>query len=197
MAMAFARTHDGIATLEGRSQPIGSPSARRLLLLLLIGAAVAGGVFATGAAEAAQAVADAGADLVRLLRVMAALKVGLAVGATAAVLWRFRAPVTPAWFAAYAIACGAMGAGPALIWSMAHVGMGALLLHGGLAAAVLLLWRDPGVADRLSAMIAARRASLAVRASSAAEFKSAGLFQCRGTGLGEPSGDGRALTGGG
>ena len=164
---AFAQTNDGITTSQGRPQSIRSPNIRRLLLLLLICAAVAGGVLATSGVDAAQAVANAGADFVRLLRVMAILKVGLALGATAAVLWRFGTAVTPAWFAAYAIACGAMGAGPALIWSMAYVGTGALLLHGGLAAGVLLLWRDPGVADRLSAMITARRASLAVRASSA------------------------------
>lgn len=167
MTTAFARTNNGIMTSRSRSRSIASPTALRLLLLLLISAAVAGGVLATSSADAAQAVADAGGDLVRLLRVMAALKVGLAVGATAAVLWRLGSAVTPVWFTAYAIACGAMGAGPALIWSMAYVGTGALLLHGGLAAVVLLLWRDPGVADRLSAMIMARRASLAVRASSA------------------------------
>lgn len=167
MTMAFARTNSGITTPESRSQSTGSPSTRRLLLLLLTGAAVAGAAFATDGGDAAHAVAEAGVDLVRLLRVMAALKVGLAVGATAAVLWRFGAAVTPAWFAAYAIACGAMAAGPALIWSMVYVGTGALLLHGGMAAVVLLLWRDPGVAGRLSVMIAARRASLAIRASSA------------------------------
>lgn len=166
MTTAFARTNDGITTSRSGARSIRSPNALRLLLLLLIAAAVTGGAFATSGAAAAQAVADAGSDLVRLLRVMAALKVGLALGATAAVSWRLGSAVTPAWFAAYAIACGAMGAGPALIWSMAHVGTGALLLHGGLAAVVLLLWRDPGVADRLAAMITARRAALAVRASS-------------------------------
>ena len=167
MTMAFARANDGVATPEGRSQLIGSPTTQRALLVLLIGAAVTGSAFATGAADAAQAVAEAGADLARLLRVMAALKVGLAVGATAVVLWRLGSAVTLPWFAAYAVACAAMGAGPALIWSMVHVGTGALLLHGGLTAVVLLLWRDPGLAERLSAMIAARRAALAVRASSA------------------------------
>ena len=167
MTTAFAQTNDRIPTLQNRSQSVGSPNIRRLLLLLLICFAVAGGVLATSSADAAQAVAHAGADLVRLLRVMALLKVGLALGAVAAVLWRFGTAVTPVWFAAYATACGAMAAGPALIWSMAYVGTGALLLHGGLAAAVLLLWRDPGVTTRLSAMITARRTSLAVRASSA------------------------------
>ena len=161
MTTAFAQTNDGITTSRSETLTTGSPNARRLLLLLLIGAAVAGGVVATSSADAAQAVANAGTDLVRLLRVMAALKVGLALSATAAVLWRFGAAVSPAWFGAYAIACGAMGAGPVLIWSMAHVGTGTVLLHGGLLAIFLLLWRDPAVANRLSAMITARRAALA------------------------------------
>jgi hypothetical protein len=53
-----------------------------------------------------------------------------------------------------------MAAGPVLIWDMAHVGIGAALLHGGLLAMVLLLWRDAAVGARLSAIIATRRAAL-------------------------------------
>ena len=91
---------------------------------------------------------------------MAVLKAMMAAGATAAVLWRFGVPVKPLRFAAYAVSCGAMWAGPGLIWSMARVGTGALLLHGGLLACVLLLWRDPAVAARLASMVTARRAAL-------------------------------------
>jgi hypothetical protein len=98
--------------------------------------------------------------LARLLRAMAAIKLLLAACAGAAVLWRLAAPVRPAWLAAYAAAAGAMAAGPALIWSLAHIGLGALLLHGGLLASILLLWRDPATGLRLERAIAARKARL-------------------------------------
>jgi hypothetical protein len=43
---------------------------------------------------------------------------------------------------------------------MSHVSLGALLLHGGLVAALLLLWRDPAVGMRLSVLVANRRVAL-------------------------------------
>jgi hypothetical protein len=91
---------------------------------------------------------------------MAVLKAVMAAGAAGAVLWRLGSPVTLPWQAAYATACAAMAAGPGLICGMAHVAIGAALLHGGLLATVLLLWRDPAVGARLSAIVAARRAAL-------------------------------------
>jgi len=98
--------------------------------------------------------------LARLLRAMAAIKMLLAACAGAAVLWRLAAPVGPAWLAGYAAAAGAMAAGPALIWTLSHIGLGALLLHGGLMATILLLWRDPVTGMRLEQAINARRARL-------------------------------------
>ncbi len=56
-----------------------------------------------------------------------------------------------------------MAAGPVLIWEMAHVRLGALLLHGGFLAGALLLWRDPTVGARLGDMVARRRATLRAR----------------------------------
>jgi hypothetical protein len=41
---------------------------------------------------------------------------------------------------------------------MAHVAAGAVLLHAGLLATVVLLWRDPAVGQRLASLVAARRA---------------------------------------
>jgi hypothetical protein len=112
----------------------------------------------TGGEATARAVADSGADLTRLLRAMAALKAMMAVAAGAAVLWRLGVPVGLAWFAGYAMAAAAMAAGPGLIWGMAHVAGGAVLLHAGLLATIVLLWRDPVVGDRLAALVAQRRA---------------------------------------
>ncbi len=133
-----------------------SPAAPRAALLLVVGVAAVAGL--TIAAHGSQAAAYADPDLVRLLRAMAVLKALIASGAVAAVLWRLGAAVTLPWFAAYALAAAAMAAGPGLIWSMTHLGAGALLLHGGLLACALLLWRDPEVGRRLAAMVAARRA---------------------------------------
>jgi hypothetical protein len=137
-----------------------SPGAARAVLAAAILAAVASAVLATGPEAAARAVAASGADLTRLLRAMALLKAAMAAGLIAAAVWRLGAAVTLPWLAAYAAACAAMAAGPVLIWDMAHVGIGAALLHGGLLAMVLLLWRDPAVGARLSAIIATRRAAL-------------------------------------
>jgi hypothetical protein len=105
-------------------------------------------------------VAEAGPDLTRLLRAMAGIKMLLAGLAGVAVYWRLGAATGALRLAGYAAACGAMAAGPALIWDMAHVGAGALLLHGGLLATILLLWRDPGTAAVLERAIATRRAAL-------------------------------------
>ncbi len=149
-----------IAVSASRRESSWPPLTMRVLLIVVMSVAILGAAFATDAQSAAQAARDAGADLTRLLRAMAALKAIIAAGAIAAVLWRLGSAVTPLWFAAYATASAAMAAGPALIWSMAHVGLGAVLLHGGLLAAILLLWRDKVTGMRLQAVITARRAAL-------------------------------------
>jgi len=140
-----------------------SPAIARALLVLVTAASVVAGLLVTGTAAAASAIGLAGADLTHLLRAMALLKVAMAAGMAAAVLWRFGSPVTLAWWAAYALACAGMAAGPGLIWQMAYVRTGALLLHAGLFAALILLWRDPATAARLGTMVAARRAVLRTR----------------------------------
>jgi hypothetical protein len=143
---------------RGTSRETLSPSAARLVVLGGIGIALVVALLASGGA--AQAAAEAGAELTRLLRAMAAIKGLLAVGMAAAVLWRLGAAVSLAWLAGYALACGAVAAGPVLVWGMAHVGAGALLTHAGLLGGILLLWRDPVVGARLATLVAARRARL-------------------------------------
>lgn len=145
----------GISTL--------SPAMARALLVLVTAASVAAGLLVTGTEASASAIALAGADLTHLLRTMALLKVAMAGGMAAAVLWRLGSPVTLAWWAAYALACVGMAAGPGLIWHMAYVRTGALLLHVGLFAALILLWRDPAMGARLGMMVAARRSVLRAR----------------------------------
>ena len=86
--------------------------ARPLLLLVTVAGSVAG-LLATGTEASASAVALAGADLTHLLRAMALLKGAMAAAMAAAVLWRLGSPVTPARWAAYALACAGMAGGQA------------------------------------------------------------------------------------
>ena len=137
------------------------PTAHRMLVILVITAVLAVGMVVNDSVASSRAVVHAGDELTRLLRAMAVLKAAMAAIVAAAVLWRLGTGISAAWLAAYALACAAIAAGPALIWSMAHVGVGALLSHAGLLAALLLLWRDPVVAKRLAALVTARRARLA------------------------------------
>ena len=140
-----------------------SPVMARALLALVIAASVTAGLLATGREASASAIALAGADLTHLLRAMALLKALMASGMAAAVMWRLGSPVTLGWWAAYALACAGAAAGPGLIWQIASVRAGALTLHVGLLAALILLWRDPAVGARLAMMVVARRAELRSR----------------------------------
>ena len=140
-----------------------SPAVSRALLALVVAISLAAGLLATGAEASASAIALAGPDLTHLLRGMALLKALMAAGMVAAVMWRLGSPVTLAWWAAYALACAITVAGPGLIWQMASIRVGALTLHVGLMAALILLWRDPAVGARLAMIVAARRAKLRSR----------------------------------
>lgn len=140
-----------------------SPAMARALLVLVTAASVAAGLLTTGTEASASAIVLAGADLTHLLRAMALLKVVMAVGMAAVVLWRLGSSITLVWWVAYALACAGMAVGPSLIWQMAYVRTGALLLHVGMFAVLILLWRDPAMGARLGMMVAARRAVLRAR----------------------------------
>ncbi len=99
----------------------------------------------------------------RLLRGMAAIKLLMAALVCAGVAWRLGDGAGLSWLLAYACACAAMAAGPGLIWDMAHLSAGAALLHGGLLAGVLLLWRDKATGQRLGPLVPARRTRLSAR----------------------------------
>jgi len=148
----------GISTVSGAAPRavVFSPVLARGILLMVIAVAVAASAVAAAAPASSVAVAHAGAELTRLLRFMAVLKAAIAATAAAVLFWRLGAAITLPWFTAYAAACAAMAAGPGVIWAMVHVGLGAVLLHGGLLAVILLLWRDPGTAGRLQAILARR-----------------------------------------
>jgi hypothetical protein len=77
---------------------------------------------------------------------------------SAAVLWRLDAPISATMWGGYALATAAAWAGPGLIWGLVHLLLGAVLLHGGLIAMAVLIWRDPATRARLSETIARRSA---------------------------------------
>lgn len=137
---------------KARDTSASSPTVNRLLLL----AAVAIGAVGAIVADTASPVIAADADLVGLLRFMALLKAALALAFVGVIWWRLASPAGPWRLAAYAATGAAMTAGPILIWTMSHLGLGAALLHAGLLAAALLLWRDPAVTTRLSALVPRR-----------------------------------------
>ena len=138
-----------------RLAPAKIQSLRPLLALAIL-AGGAAGYFATTDAASAQAVADAGAELTRLLRAMALLKLLLVVGAAWLVDWRLRFPAHPALAGAYLASLAAMASGPGLVWGMAQVVPGAVLLHGGLAVMLVLFWRDKGSPAMIPARLRGR-----------------------------------------
>jgi len=138
-----------------------TPAKIRAGLLAVMAVAVVAGFFATGSQASHLAMVNDGAALTRLMRFMAVIKAGMAVAVSAVVLWRLGAAITLPWFIGYASSCAAMAAGPGLIWGMAHIGLGALLLHGGLLISILLVWRDPAVGVLLANRVVARRQFIA------------------------------------
>lgn len=146
--LLFALTKGSASTNEALS-----PAWARGLFLLVIVVAAAAGILATDPSTAHTAAAEAGTDLTRLLRLMALIKAAVASAAVAAALWRLGWPVSPVRFGIYALAGATMVAGPGLIWGMAHVGLGALFLHAGLAATIILMWRDPAVCRGMDAAL--------------------------------------------
>ena len=153
-----------IAATQGQASGLTSarvhPGSTRIAFVLLAAGALAMGFLATDADTNARALAEAGPELTMLLRAMAGLKAGLAAFVTAVIVWRLGSPASPQRLIAYGVAVVLMMASPGLIWTLAHVGLGAAMLHGGLLMAILLLWRDQVIGERLGRIIIARRTAL-------------------------------------
>jgi hypothetical protein len=160
MTLTISSSLSTTAFLSAVRRDTVSPGLARGLVLAAVTAAAAATALAIDPAAAGRAAAQAGPGLTRLLRGMAAIKALMALGALGAVFWRLATPAPAAWVLAYAFTGAAMAAGPGLIWAIAPLGAGAALLHAGLAATLILLWRDPAVSRRLSSLIAARRAAI-------------------------------------
>ncbi len=145
------------APIAPTSGAVFSPALRRGVILAIMAAALIASLLATGNQATHLAILHDGAALTRLMRFMAAIKGVMALAAAAAVLWRLGAAISLPRFGAYAVTCASMAAGPGLIWGMAHIGPGALLLHGGLFATIILFWRDPAVGVQLAGIVDRRR----------------------------------------
>ncbi len=135
-----------------------TPFFARTLLMAVIVAAFAGGMVATDSAHTARLIAGEGRDWANLLRAMAAIKMLIAGAASAVVLWRLGAPISGTRWGGYAAAAAAAWAGPGLIWGLEQILLGAVLLHAGLIAMAVLVWRDPATRARLWEIVARRSA---------------------------------------
>lgn len=122
---------------------VGRPALRlALMVAVMLGAVI--GFTATSGPAAALAIADAGTELTRVLRAMALIKLALAGGVVWLVDWRLRFPVNLRFAMGYIGGALVMAMGPGVIWDMAHVALGAALLHGAGAMLLVLFYRDPG-----------------------------------------------------
>ena len=126
------------------NRAVPRPLSPRLLLAAAVVFGAGAGFYATPHSVSAPAIAAAGPELVRLLRAMAVLKLLVVAGAAVFADWRLRFPARPGLVAGYIGSLAVMATGPGLIWSMAHVVLGAVLLHGAFATMLVLFWRDPG-----------------------------------------------------
>ncbi len=122
----------------------------RAVLVAVVAAAAIVGFMATGHDASRHAVEAAGPELAHLLRMMAGLKILLALGAVALIDWRLRWPVGPRTAVAYLVGAGLVAVGPGLLWGMSHVVLGACLLHGGFALLLALGCTDGGVRSRFA-----------------------------------------------
>ncbi len=145
---------------QGVAEPASAIRRRRAWLVAVVAIGSLAGFAVTERSATSQAIALASPELTRLLRAMAGMKAMAAIGLVGLVYWRLASPVGRGKLALYALSCSVMAAGPGLIWGMAHLKLGALLLHAGLVVVAILLWRDPAMATRLEAEIARRRARL-------------------------------------
>ncbi len=129
------------------------------------GLQVGGGRLALAGAVAAAGVlgffgggdGGAGSDLLVLMRFMAVVKAAMALGAVALVWWRMGAPVGRGAAAAYVMAAAVMAVGPGLIWDMRHIALGAVAVHGGLSALLVVGWLDRAGWNSLVGEAVARR----------------------------------------
>ena len=84
--------------------------------------------------------------LALLLRFMAALKAVAVLAALGLTCWRLRTPIATPMRLGYLAALASMAAAPGLIWSLAHIALGAACFHAGLFGFLVCALRDDGIA---------------------------------------------------
>lgn len=140
------------------AQHAASPLLARAVLVAAVALAIALAQF-LGQGEAAARAALADPELTRLLRGMAVLKAGLALGAVCLVAWRLAYPASLRLAAGLIAAAASMAAGPVLIWHVAPVAAAALLFHAGMGLLLVLCLVDRSGAQELYAAVSRRRAT--------------------------------------
>ncbi len=80
--------------------------------------------------------------LARLLRFMAVIKGGVALGALGVVLWRFGSPVTTRVAIGYGVGCCALTGSAVLIWQLTWIPLAALLFHSAALGLLIVGWRE-------------------------------------------------------
>jgi hypothetical protein len=111
--------------------------ALALAFLLAVAAAVVAGRGSPSAGFEPQ--------LILLIRFMALIKLGVAIGAAALVAWRLGRAPNPRRAAGYMAGTMLMAGGPALMWHMNYIIFGSILFYSGLVVLVILARAD-GVA---------------------------------------------------
>jgi hypothetical protein len=82
------------------------------------------------------------AELVPLLRFMAVLKAGMAIGAAALVQWRLQSPTGALLRLALIGSTALMMGAPGVIWGLRHLVVGAVVFHTGLLIFLVAAARD-------------------------------------------------------
>lgn len=129
--------------------------APRITLVVVAVLAVAA-AFQLGAARAA-GLAQEDAGLGTVIRFMVATKVAIALGLAVLVERRLRHAASPGLMVGLILSTALAVAGPALMWHLADLRLGAALYYAGLAGLGLLAWLDRGTISALLAQAVARR----------------------------------------
>lgn len=153
----LTRAHDPAPLAVSRpARHSASPLIARAVLVATVVLAMTLAQF-VGQGEAADRAASADPELTLLLRGMAVLKAGLAIGAVCLVAWRLAHPASSRLAAGLIVAAALMAAGPILVWHVAPVVAAALVFHAGLGLLLVLCLLDRSGAQELHAAVAARR----------------------------------------
>jgi hypothetical protein len=137
------------------AEPAGEAGRHRRGRAVLIAgliAAVAGGLWLGGHAGAMQSSPAFSGEpaLALLLRFMGLVKLGVAAGATALLYWRLRYPMTAPVRRVAIISTWCLAAGAAMLVQLAYLVPAALVFHLGLAALLILAWREGRHDSRLA-----------------------------------------------